>query len=228
MLLRQYFVDGVFFLQIVSVRALSSPVRCMHISIKLVRYFTADGCPPFQLLYRKDLLMESVINIYFYNEVSKFEDFPTTNYRSVWDNKLFEDPYVRFVLENVDKCVWVDNDVVCSPVLGTVPMERLSGAFKTLVMAYLYKDKKFPLVNLGDNCKEAIYRGALNGATSWNYEGYMPELLAEQICYFPEIDTKVTGNKVKSWLINDCPTEYNPVDRRRRRYEELKRRGVDI
>ncbi|MCM1218631.1 MAG: DUF4869 domain-containing protein [Lachnospiraceae bacterium] len=169
---------------------------------------------------------ESILKIYFWPKVSKEENYPAANYRTHFTNNWFKDPYVQFVLENVDKCKWIENDVVRSPWLGIIPMDRLSSTFKTLTMAYYMRDLKFPLRNVGDNCAEALYRGALGSYTSWNYQGYMPEVLPEQICYFPELDARVTGDKVQKWLLFETPPDYNPIEWRRRRKAELD--AIDI
>lgn len=175
-----------------------------------------DIIPP-----KADTSKPSTLFIYFYNKVGKVENFPTVNYKLQFTEEWLADEYVQFVLQAVDQVVYIERDVVRSKYLGIVPVERLSGAFKTLTMAYFNRDLKFPLRNLGGNCAEALYQGALDNHTSWNYEGYMPTVLPEQDCYFPELDKLVKGCDVKRWLVLDTPDKFNPVERGRRRREEL-------
>lgn len=170
---------------------------------------------------KADITKPSTLFIYFYNKVTKIENFPTVNYKMQFSEAWFQDDYIQFVLKSVDKVIYLERDVVRSKYLGIVPVDRLSGAFKTLAMAYYNRDLKFPLRNLGDNCADALYQGALDSHTSWNYEGYMPAVLPEQDCYFPEVDKLIKGCDVKRWLVLDTPEKVNPVARGRRRREEL-------
>ena len=75
----------------------------------------------------------------------RFGDMDQVAYGPRWfkynyDISWFQDPFVRKMIEEVDKTRYIDGYIFESPVLGPIPPEKLSGGVKTLIMIYEMPD----------------------------------------------------------------------------------------
>lgn len=80
--------------------------------------------------------------------VRGFFDF---NYREEW----FKDPFVRKVVEQIDKSQVCDG-FIKSPVFGVISPSRLSSGTKALIMMKFLPDKVIYATRCGDNCAPLI------------------------------------------------------------------------
>lgn len=79
-------------------------------------------------------------------------------YNHVSYKEWYDDPVVRQIIKDIDGSDVVSTEMVMHPLLGGLPMEKISGGAKALIL--LYKGSEFPvdLMVCGDNCQEWIAR----------------------------------------------------------------------
>ena len=68
------------------------------------------------------------------------------------------DPFVKEMIQDVDKSTVLDSGVIDSPVLGKIPPTGLSGGVKTLILFKFNKDKIFNVSTCGDNCAKWLLK----------------------------------------------------------------------
>jgi len=73
------------------------------------------------------------------------------NYDSMW----LDDPFVKNMIEDVDKSVVLSSECIQSPVLGQIPPTKLSGGVKALILM-LKEDEIVWATACGDNCAKWI------------------------------------------------------------------------
>lgn len=150
----------------------------------------------------------SIMTVYLRpNNLDKFEENPESNFMRFDTQAMLNSEFGKFCLKNIDNSEFDGDDMVRNDLLGNIPVDRISGAVKTLLLAKYNPTVRMPLVNLGDNCAESIYRCNMPEPTSWYWNGYFPKVRADQIVWFPELSQEVTGNKVHLFLIEDIPYE---------------------
>lgn len=139
---------------------------------------------------------KSIMTVYLNpNNLNKLEEFPARDFDNLVSKELFNTPFARYCVTSIDPNL-----------CGVIALvSRLSGAIKTLLVAKYNPSLPLPLVNLGDNCAEALYRCSQPEPTSWFYEGYFPTVLPEQVIWFPELDVEVQGSEVKEFLRKNSP-----------------------
>lgn len=151
---------------------------------------------------------KSVMTVYLRSDgLSKLEEFPIDNFMNYDVRTMLNSEFGKFALKNIDGSTFDGNNVVYSKLLGAVPVHYISGAVKTLLLARYNPTVRFPLVNLGDNCAESIYRCNVPESTSWYWDGYFPNVRDDQIIWFPELQREVTGDRVHFFLVEDIPYE---------------------
>lgn len=134
---------------------------------------------------------KSIMTVYLNPScLNKLEEFPARDFDRLVSKELFDTSFARYCITSIDPDA-------CGVL---VPVSRLSGAIKTLLVAKYNPSLPLPLVNLGDNCADALYKCNQPEPTSWFYEGYFPTVLPEQIIWFPELGVEVPGSKVKEFL----------------------------
>jgi len=69
------------------------------------------------------------------------------NYEDEW----LDDPFVQAMIEDVDNSTVISANCIQSPVLGTIPAEKLSGGVKALILM-LKEDRIIWATACGDNC----------------------------------------------------------------------------
>ncbi|MCM1221736.1 MAG: DUF4869 domain-containing protein [Lachnospiraceae bacterium] len=120
--------------------------------------------------------------------------------------------YGRKVIKEIDKSEVLGEHVILSPILGSIAPEWLSGGAKTLIAAYFNKDKVYPLENLGDNCMQMLYEGALDGPTHWYYTGYIPSFADGQLIQIKDTDIVLDDMHIAMWLLKNAPEQRDLID----------------
>lgn len=82
-------------------------------------------------------------------DIGSFFNF---NYEDEW----FDDPLVRQMVLDVDKTEIVSSQCAISPVLGQIPITKLSGGVKNLIMMLKEPGYLFRGSSCGDNCAKWI------------------------------------------------------------------------
>jgi len=77
--------------------------------------------------------------------------------RSQAHPEWFEDPFVRRMIQEVDKTEVLGNGAFQSPVLGIISSDRLSGGVKTLIILYELPTIKLWGSACGDNCLNLMF-----------------------------------------------------------------------
>ena len=75
-----------------------------------------------------------------------------------YEDDWIVDPFVKKMIEDVDKSAVLDSGVIDSPVLGKIPPVGLSGGVKTLILVKFEKDKIFNASTCGDNCAKWLLK----------------------------------------------------------------------
>ncbi len=97
-----------------------------------------------------------MLKIYFGemdNVLHNVESFFDNQYQYAW----LEDPFVRGLIEDVDKSVVESPECIKSPVLRQIPPTRLSGGAKAVILMK-YTDRIVNASNCGDNCAKWILK----------------------------------------------------------------------
>lgn len=68
-----------------------------------------------------------------------------------YDKEWFKDPMVKAMVKDVDLSDLLDNGTTMSPVLGPIPVTKISGGVKALILA-LKTDIMIYGTAMGDNC----------------------------------------------------------------------------
>lgn len=128
---------------------------------------------------------------------------PATYFDNMYMDDWFEDAIVKQMILDVDKSTVISCDCVRSPILGTIPITKISGGVKALILMYKCKGKTIWATACGDNCAEWIIR------LSEKQDVY---IMLEHIMKFPRdfdavcLDNKRVLHTVKDYLNNsfDC------------------------
>ena len=75
-----------------------------------------------------------------------------------YEDEWIIDPFVKEMIQDVDKSTVLDSGVIDSPVLGKIPPTGLSGGVKTLILVKFDKDKIFNASTCGDNCAKWLLK----------------------------------------------------------------------
>lgn len=74
-------------------------------------------------------------------------------FNNTYEYDWFKDDIVKQMIKDVDNSDIVDGCVI-SPVLGTIPVEKLSGGVKALICLYKDDEATINLTSCGQNCQE--------------------------------------------------------------------------
>ena len=82
---------------------------------------------------------------------------PSIYFDNVYEVDWFNDPVVKQMVKDIDKSE-LSGMCVLSPFLGSIPVEKLSGGVKGLIL--MLKDDNFvsDLISYGSNCEDWILR----------------------------------------------------------------------
>ena len=75
-----------------------------------------------------------------------------------YEDEWIIDPFVKEMIQDVDKSTVLDSGVIDSPVLGKIPPTGLSGGVKTLILVKFDKDKIFNASTCDDNCAKWLLK----------------------------------------------------------------------
>ena len=92
-----------------------------------------------------------MLNVYFGNldgAVYNTSVYFDNTYLDTW----LEDEFVRKIIKSVDKADVLSNRAIDSRALGVIPVTKLSGGTKTLILVYKDHSKVFNASTCGDNC----------------------------------------------------------------------------
>ena len=95
-----------------------------------------------------------------------YGDLESDNYifnPDIFFNNSYEDDWITDIfsvqmIKDIDKSDVIDSKVIDSPFLGSIPVERLSGGVKTLILMNKDSDHIFNASACGDNCAKWIMR----------------------------------------------------------------------
>lgn len=69
-----------------------------------------------------------------------------------------EDDFVRDIIKSVDKATVISNKAIDSQALGVIPVTKLSGGTKTLILVYKDRSRVFNASTCGDNCSRWLLK----------------------------------------------------------------------
>ena len=140
----------------------------------------------------------------------RFGDMDRVAYGPRWfkynyDIRWCQDPFVRKMIEEVDKTRYIDGYIFESPVLGPIPPEKLSGGVKTLIMIYEMPDKVFDATSCGENCAHMLLEIGKRKDVTVNLRYFMPMKGLEPFeLTIDNIGTIVKNNRDYTLCALDC------------------------
>ncbi len=81
-----------------------------------------------------------MLNIY-YGDMKETVYNTSAYFKYDYEDSWIVDPFVKEMIQDVDKSMVLDSGVIDSPVLGKIPPTGLSGGVKTLILFKFNKDK---------------------------------------------------------------------------------------
>lgn len=98
-----------------------------------------------------------MLNIWFGSlEDGKYIEVPSIYFDNSYEDSWILDDFTKRVIKGVDSSEVVDVNCVLSPILGTIPITRISGGAKTVILMNNEVDRIFNASSCGDNCVEWI------------------------------------------------------------------------
>ncbi len=79
-----------------------------------------------------------------------------TAFPFIYEEEWFEDPFVKKMVLDVDKTEILNPNIALSPVLGAIPVTKLSGGVKALILMLKRPDLVMWATACGDNCAKWI------------------------------------------------------------------------
>ena len=98
-----------------------------------------------------------MLNI-FYGDMKEAVYNTAAYFKYDYEDSWIVDPFVKEMIQDVDRSTVLDSGVIDSPVLGKIPPTGLSGGVKTLILVKFEKDKIFNASTCGDNCAKWILK----------------------------------------------------------------------
>ena len=127
--------------------------QSVFLSFKCILTRNCEGTE--QLRCRKGLHAEKgdnrMLNI-FYGDMKEAVYNTAAYFKYDYEDSWIIDPFVKEMIQDVDRSTVLDSGVIDSPVLGKIPPTGLSGGVKTLILVKFEKDKIFNASTCGDNC----------------------------------------------------------------------------
>ena len=94
----------------------------------------------------------------FFGDMSDAVYNTASYFKYDYEDEWIIDPFVKEMIQDVDKSTVLDSGVIDSPVLGKIPPTGLSGGVKTLILVKFDKDKIFNSSTCGDNCAKWLLK----------------------------------------------------------------------
>ena len=88
----------------------------------------------------------------FFGEDGKAHTNPDTVFENINTIGWMDDPFIRKMVEDVDRVKVLDTGHIMSPIFGAISPRDLSGGVKTLMMLYKRSEILFDLICCGENC----------------------------------------------------------------------------
>ena len=98
-----------------------------------------------------------MLNI-FYGDMKEAVYNTAAYFKYDYEDSWIIDPFVKEMVQDVDRSTVLDSGVIDSPVLGKIPPTGLSGGVKTLILVKFEKDKIFNASTCGDNCAKWLLK----------------------------------------------------------------------
>lgn len=105
-----------------------------------------------------------MLNIYF-GEMPEAIFNTSVYFDNVYLDKWLEDEFAKKIIKAVDKSEVLSSLAIDSKALGIIPVTKLSGGTKTLLLIYNEPEKIFNASTCGDNCAKWILKIAKNNKT---------------------------------------------------------------
>lgn len=98
-----------------------------------------------------------MLNIYYGN--MKEAIYNTSIYfNNVYLDSWLDDEFTRKMLKSIDHATVLSGNAVDTKALGVIPVTKISGGSKTLILIYHEPDKIFNASTCGDNCAKWILK----------------------------------------------------------------------
>ena len=81
-----------------------------------------------------------------------------TYFNNQYQYQWLEDPFVKGLIEDVDRSIVESPECIKSPVLRQIPPTRLSGGAKAVILMKYLPDRVINASNCGDNCAKWILK----------------------------------------------------------------------
>ncbi len=100
-----------------------------------------------------------MLSIYFgeYKGVN-YIDNPDLYFDNTYEDEWLDDPVSKKMVKDIDKSELVNSNLVISPVLGSISINRLSGGVKTLIQIAHDKGHVYNASACGDNCSSWLLK----------------------------------------------------------------------
>lgn len=85
-------------------------------------------------------------------------DNPDLYFDNTYEDAWLEDPNSKAMVKDIDKSELIGPNLVISPVLGAIPVSRLSGGVKTLIQIAHDPEHVYNASACGDNCAAWLLR----------------------------------------------------------------------
>lgn len=95
----------------------------------------------------------NMLKIYFGEFTGdNYVDDPDLYFNNTYEDEWLEDPVSKAMVKDIDHSELVSPNLVISPVLGSISVDRLSGGVKTLIQIAHDSDHVYNASACGDNC----------------------------------------------------------------------------
>ncbi len=91
-------------------------------------------------------------------ELSNYNPCPSVYFNNAYENEWMLQDITKEMVLDVDKTELIDANVAISPVLGSMPVTKLSGGVKTLILINNDSDWVFNASSCGDNCAKWLLK----------------------------------------------------------------------
>lgn len=100
---------------------------------------------------------EIMLNIYF-GEMPQALYNTSLYFDNTYYNGWLDDDFAKRMIKDIDKGVVLSGYAIESKALGVIPVTKISGGLKTLLLIYNEPNKVFNASTCGDNCAKWILR----------------------------------------------------------------------
>lgn len=102
---------------------------------------------------------EAMLSIYFGTyQADNYIDNPDLFFDNTYEDEWLEDSQSKQMVQDIDHSELVGPNLVISPVLGSIPVSRISGGVKTLIQIAHDSEHVYNASACGDNCSGWLLR----------------------------------------------------------------------